>query len=181
MEYSSIAKRYALSLTEAVLTLNLSLEKTLSELNIFIEIFNSEESLKQLLLNPSIGKQDKKEVLSKIFNKEEISPTTQNLFLVLLDKDRLSLITSIREEFSNQVQEAKKETIATVKSAVALSEKQTVRIKNKLMNLFNKKDVIIKTEIDPSLIGGITINIGSQRIDANVINSFKDFKKAIVN
>ncbi|MFC2140394.1 ATP synthase F1 subunit delta [Candidatus Auribacterota bacterium] len=179
MKHLSIAQRYALALLDAALALNIPLENIEADLNIFLEIWNKNISLQKILLNPIISKEDKKNILKEIIEEIELLEIFTNLIFILTDKDRLNILSLISEIFSQKVAEKNKKATAYIKSATKLSTTQEKRIKTKLAKLFNKSNILIETAVDSSLIGGMIINVGSERIDATVSNSLKELGRQL--
>lgn len=179
MRYLAAAKRYALALQEAAQELKIPQERTAEELIVLTEIWNTNTVIQKILLNPVINKAEKKTIIKKILDSTKFSAICGNLLLILVDKDRLNILPAISEIFSQYVAKEKKKAAAFIKSATKLSLKQKERIKNKLSKLFDKKDIVIQTETDSSLLGGMVINIGSERIDATVKNKLQEIQQAI--
>lgn len=98
-----------------------------------------------------------------------------NFLTQLAEQDRLALLPSIYERFSLLQATDAKEIHAYVTSAYPMTPAQEFMLENRLATSFNA-NVILHVEVDPSLIGGITIKMGDKVIDDSVRGKLKQLK-----
>lgn len=97
MKEIAVGNRYALAIYDIAKDLN-RLEEMYKELKVVMETYELNNDFKNFINHPLVKKEDKKEVLSKLFSKE-FSEETINLLHYLIDKSRLSQIKAIVTEY----------------------------------------------------------------------------------
>ncbi|GFH10068.1 uncharacterized protein HaLaN_05316 [Haematococcus lacustris] len=93
---------------------------------------------------------------------------TNNFLNLLVQKDRLSLLEEICEEFEELYCKLTDTQVATLRSAVKLEQEQQFLIASKLQELTGSKNIKLKPTIDTSLIAGFIVEYGSSQIDLSV-------------
>ena len=74
----------------------------------------------------------------------------------------------ILQQFQAKVRELKQAVLAEVISAVELSDEQKETVRQKVQRMTEARSVELETRVDPDLIGGVIIQIGSQVLDASI-------------
>ncbi|MEO1465046.1 MAG: ATP synthase F1 subunit delta [Cyanobacteria bacterium J06633_1] len=139
----------------------------------FGETFRSLESLlseskefKDFVLNPVIKNEDKKSVLKQVMG--DSNPYIVNFMMLLVDKRRIVFLESIADQYLSLLRKLNQTVLAEVTSAQELTDEQKGNIVNKVKGIVEAKDVELKASVDPSLIGGVIIKVGSKVIDASL-------------
>lgn len=139
----------------------------------FGETFRDLESLlsesrefKDFVLNPVIKNEDKKSVLKQVMG--DANPYLLNFIMLLVDKRRIIFLESIVEQYLSLLRQLNQTVLAEVISAQELNDEQKDRIVEKVKGIVEARDVELKTSVDPSLIGGVIIKVGSKVIDASL-------------
>ncbi|MGB7486587.1 MAG: ATP synthase F1 subunit delta, partial [Phormidesmis sp.] len=88
--------------------------------------------------------------------------------MLLVDKGRIYLVKPILQQFQAQVRELKQTVLAEVISAIELSDEQKETVRQKVQGMTKANAVELETKVDPDLIGGVIIQIGSQVLDASI-------------
>jgi len=70
--------------------------------------------------------------------------------------------------------------LADVKTVIPLTEEEKKTLMTKLENKYDKK-IILKEEIDESIIGGVFIKVGNDVIDGTIRNKLKEMRKLVLN
>lgn len=91
----------------------------------------------------------------------------ERFLFLLLKKGRIALLPTIIEELLRLKREKEGISEAYVRSAVPLSPQEKDRLIKALENRFHKK-IVLKEEVDPSLIGGLTVEVEGNLIDASL-------------
>lgn len=140
----------------------------------FGDIFRSLSSLlsesqefKDFVLNPVVKGEDKKAVLKKVLG-SDASPYLVNFMMLLVDKRRIVFLEPIVEQYLNLLRKLNQTVLAEVTSATELSESQKQDVVEKVKAIAEARDVELKTSVDPDLIGGVIIKVGSKVIDASI-------------
>ena len=139
----------------------------------FGETFRDLESLlsesrefKDFVLNPVIKNEDKKSVLKQVMG--DANPYLLNFIMLLVDKRRIIFLESIVEQYLSLLRQLNQTVLAEVTSAQELNDEQKNRIVEKVKGIVEARDVELKTSVDPNLIGGVIIKVGSKVIDASL-------------
>ncbi|NJL52899.1 MAG: F0F1 ATP synthase subunit delta [Hydrococcus sp. SU_1_0] len=142
--------------------------------NQFGETFRSLDSLlseskdfKDFVLNPVIKGEDKKAVLKQVLG-SDANPFLVNFMMLLVDKRRIVFLEAIVEQYLNLLRKLNQTVLAEVTSATELNDSQKQSITEKVKAIADARDVELKTSIDPDLIGGVIIKVGSKVIDASL-------------
>jgi F-type H+-transporting ATPase subunit delta len=173
-----IARRYAKALMK-IGQQDGSYERYCEELNAFASLFEKEEKLREVLINPVFGIPQRQGVIKGIGNKLGLSQITLNFLHILVDKNRiryLSEITSIYQEF---VDEAAGRARVLLVTAYDLTEDKLQKLTHGLEELVGKK-VIMEVERDPALIGGVVAKIGGMLYDGSIKTQLEILKETLV-
>lgn len=166
-----IANPYAEALLELSKTSNL-IEQTSQDLSLISQMMSESYELKSLLMNPLIVNNVKKKVLTQIFT-PQISDFVLKFLFVLIDRRRIAVLSIVIEKYLDLAYEVE-ETIVTEISVVSnLTELQQSDLIEKIKIMTAGKKVKLITNIDPSLIGGFILKIGSKVIDASLSGKLK--------
>jgi len=98
----------------------------------------------------------------------EANPYLTNFLMLLVDKRRIVFLAQVVEQYLSLLRELNQVALAEVISAQELSEAQRNAVVDRVKGITNARDVELKTSIDPDLIGGVIIKVGSQVIDASI-------------
>ncbi len=132
-----------------------------------IDLLKSSADLKQLLENPIVEHDLKKNVLRQVLS-NQLRPTMLNFVLLLVDRGRIAFLDRICERYQELLREINQTVLAEVTSAVELSDSQKDSIRQKVMEMTNARSVELKTALDSELLGGVIIKVGSQVVDASL-------------
>ena len=126
-----IADRYAEALVEIAKGEKLTYERISSDLAIVEDTLSQSVDLDEVLKNPLISIEDKKEIINKVFS-SEIDPLMVNFLKVLVDKDRFSTLREVIISFNIFLDKINNISRVKVTSAVELSQDAKNRLKEKL-------------------------------------------------
>ncbi len=132
-----------------------------------LEILGSSEELKQFLMNPLIAADAKKQVLQQIAG-NDLHPFFVNFLKLIVDKGRIVFVDSILRQYQELLRSLNKTVLAEVTSAVELSQEQQSSIREKVAKMTGATHVELQTTLNPDLLGGVIIKVGSQVIDASL-------------
>ncbi len=163
---SEIAEPYAQAL------MSLAQQKELSDrfgdsLRSLESLFAESPEFSDFIANPIIKAEQKKAVLKQVMGDDE-NPYLVNFLMLLVDKRRIIFLEAIAKQYLNLLRQLNQTVLAEVTSAKELSESQKQGIIAKVKAIAEAGDVELKTTIDPDLIGGVIIKIGSKVIDASI-------------
>ena len=91
-----------------------------------------------------------------------------NLLKLLADRQRIGLLDSVLSRLIELYREQRNIALATVTSAAALSEDQQNELLKKIQLIAGTDNLELKLNVDPALLGGFIVNVGSKVIDASL-------------
>lgn len=172
-----VSKRYALALFDAGLELD-KIDDFKNELDFLRAVFHDEKQLMDLLSHPRIKRDDKKELINKIF-KNKLSLELINFLYILIDKRRESNILDIIKRYNIFFNEYKDIVNVVAMTAVPMEENS----KNNLVEVLSKKlnkTIKLSNEIDKSVIGGVLLKIEDKVIDGTLKGQLDSISKVII-
>lgn len=134
--------------------------------------------LSMLVSSPLIGRADAAKAVAALSTAMKLDKTTGNFIGVLADNGRLSQLPAVIRLYRRLAAEARGETTAEVVSAHPLSTDQVKALQTKLAARVGR-DVAIDATVNPDLLGGITIKLGSQMIDASIRTKLNTLAQAM--
>jgi F-type H+-transporting ATPase subunit delta len=159
------AKKYAKTLLDRV-----GIEKApqaLSELNAINDLMVKSKEFKSLLVNPQFTIQEREEFVKQIAGKLKISDAIIKYVLNLTERMLIIHLSEIIRIATSLYLEKKKRTKAVITTPVQISKSHEEKLLTSLKKL-TERDVDIEYVIDPSLIGGILIKVGSNMYDTSI-------------
>jgi len=172
---NSTSKSYALALYELAKE-NSELNKVADGMNGFKALLSESSDFKEMLLNPTIVKEDKRDVIFAIADQNNFSKVLKKFLGFVAMKNRLFFLGKIIEGFLNLVSDNKGELKAKLVSSKKLSTEEQKKIQIELSKDF-KSPLNINYEYDPDLIAGLIIQIGSVMVDTSIKTKLKKLEK----
>ncbi|HSC48875.1 MAG TPA: ATP synthase F1 subunit delta [Gaiellaceae bacterium] len=121
--------------------------------------------LRELLRNPQVDPRARAAALEDVLGDAE--ELLRNFLLVLADKGRTSQLEEIAREFERRIAEHEGTIHAELTTAVELSDEEADKLLGQIEQASGRK-VEATRSVDPDLIGGIVLQVGSYRLDASV-------------
>ena len=178
---SIVLSKVAVPYAEALLDLaksNDSLKETTNDMNIVSQFLANSSDLKKFLGNHLITKAAKKNVVKDILG-EQIDGRTLKFLLLLVERGRIENLDSIAQKFLELSFKQESIEIAKITSSIQLSADQQKEIAEKLKIITGAKQIKLALKIDPQLIGGFTIEIGSKMIDTSIRGQLKQISSLL--
>jgi F-type H+-transporting ATPase subunit delta len=163
---NSIATPYA----EALLQVTESRKETdtvADQAKGLLALWNESPELRAAMGSPVLEPEAKKAALAKLFA-DELTPSVQNLLKLLADRQRIAVLDAVLVRFLELYRDLRGITLAQVTSATALTDEQRQQLNDKVQAIAGTKDVEFDLKVDPSLIGGFVVSMGSRVIDASL-------------
>jgi ATP synthase F1 delta subunit len=137
-----------------------------------------DRKLLAFLESPQILDEDKEAVVRRVF-RERVHPLVVDLLLLLLDKHRISHLPDILEMFQRRLDEYRGILKARVVTAVPLPDEEAERLRRNLEARTGKK-VVLEREVDPSILGGVTVILGNRIIDGSLRNGLEKVRQYLL-
>ncbi len=106
-------------------------------------------------------------------------PEVRNLVLLLVRRRRIRLLRRIFEEFGRLANEYRGVAVAEVTSAVPLEDADKAVVIRQLSELTGKR-VLLRTRVDPSILGGLIVRIGDKLIDGSVRTRLERLRETLI-
>ena len=133
--------------------------------------------LVKLSKTPTVEKEEKLGLIESAF-KGKLSGYVFNFLMVLTDAGRLDHFSKITEYFGERTNEYLGIAEITVITCQPLTDKARKELTDKMAKLLGKK-IVMKEEIDPSIIGGIVVKNGNTTLDGSVRAKLRALKNEI--
>ena len=172
---NSTSKSYALALYELSKE-NSELDKIENEMKALHLLLKESSDFQEMILNPMVPKDDKKNVILLIANKNNFSENLKKFLGFIAIKNRLFFLNNIIESFLNLVSNSKGELKAKLISSKELSTDEKKKIQSELSKDF-KSSLNLDYKYDPELIAGLIIQVGSVMIDTSIKTKLKKLEK----
>ena len=176
---ASLAGRYAVALFELASESGI-VTAVESDLETLGAALAESAELRSVTTNPELSRKAQAEAIAAVAAHLGLSDLTRNFLGVLAGNRRLSSLGDMIRAFQTIAAAQRGEVTAEVTSAHALSDEQLAQLKDKL-TARQGRTVKLKPSVDPDLLGGLVVTIGSQRIDGSIrtrLNSLAQAMKA---
>jgi ATP synthase F1 delta subunit len=131
--------------------------------------FQKNERLNQISNNPAMLPREKLAVIQPLLEKMKLDKLTQNLVVLLIRNKRLAQLSKVVEAYSALCADARGEVRARIVSADPLSKEQVAALTGALQKKIESwQKLSVVTEVDPSIIGGLKIEVGDKGADLSI-------------
>ncbi len=161
-----LAQRYAKALFELADEAR-SLDAVAGDLKTIRALLADSADLVRLVRSPLIGRDAQARALDAVLAKAGISDLVRRFVGVVARNRRLFALDGMAESFLAELARRRGEMTAEVVSAHPLSEAQTVKLSDELKRALGAR-VDVALSVDPSLLGGLIVRVGSRMIDSSL-------------
>ena len=142
-----------------------------------LDIIEKEEDLHLFIDSPTISAEEKKKVITAIFE-GKICTELLNFLYVLVDKRRITHLAGMMKVYKDLVDKEEGVSYGTVYSVEKLSQERLAQVEEETSQLLQVK-VKLTNELDPGLIGGVKVLVEGKLIDASLRKKFDDMASSI--
>ncbi len=139
----------------------------MEEVEQVLQIWKDNPEMKQLLTHPKIPKEERRDIVKEVFH-DRVSEIMEGFLVTLVDKDRIRELEDVGSFFMGTVKEYKNIGVATVTTAVEMTDEQKRQVVDRLLSLTKYVEFETDYRVDGSLIGGMVIRIGDRVVDGSV-------------
>ena len=173
MSSKRIAVRYATPLLELAEEQSV-LDKVSKDIQSFLTLYEGNRDFQLMLASPIIPHLKKASILGNLF-KGKIEPLTNRFFQTIARKNRENLLGEIAEEFIRLYHDRMGIQEAVVTTPFELDASLRASFE-KVVKDISGKEPLLKEKVDPSLIGGYTIQMGDRKLDDSVSGQLRSLK-----
>ncbi|MCC6889797.1 MAG: F0F1 ATP synthase subunit delta [Hyphomicrobiales bacterium] len=174
---SGMAGRYATALFELALE-EQALDAVRRDLDRFDTLVAGSPDLQRLMRSPAFTAEEQTRALSAVLDQADIGGFAARFLKVVASNRRLFAVGDMTRAFRTLVAHHRGETSATVTVAEPPSETHLAAIKDALKAV-TKKDVQIEVKVDPAIIGGLIVKLGSRMVDTSLRTKLNAMKQAM--
>ena len=174
---SGMAGRYATALFELAREAG-ALDAVEADLDRFEALIADSPDLARLVRSPVFGAAEQAKALTAVLDRTAIGGLAANFLLLVTANRRLFAVRDMIRGFSTLVARHKGEVTAQVTVAETLGDRHLAALKDAL-NAVTGKDVALDVTVDPAIIGGLVVKLGSRMVDASLKTKLNSLKHAM--
>jgi F-type H+-transporting ATPase subunit delta len=163
---SGVAERYASALFDLARDES-SIEKIEGELSNVSAMLDESSDFRRLVESPVFSAEEQEKAIGSVADSAQIAGLTGNFLRLVARNRRLFAIPGIIRAFHEMSAKHRGEVTAEVTSAHALSDEQVAALKSALKTKLGK-DVTLQARVNPALLGGLVVKVGSRMIDTSL-------------
>lgn len=175
MSNPRLAQRYAKSLIDLATEMK-QLEPVYNDMLFFQQITKSSREFVTLLNSPIIHADKKQKIISAIAG-DKITSLTDAFIKLLCIKGREDNLSEIINSFISQYQKIKGIHLATLTTAIPVSDAVKSEFETKIKSSAKIDHLILETKVKDDLIGGFVLEMEGKLIDASILRDLNDIKK----
>lgn len=175
---SIIADRYATALIDLG-GKNNCLDQFNNDLAAIVGVFKENKDFSLFIEHPTLPPNEKKDLIKKVFE-GTVSIYILNLIMLLIDKNRITLLANIYEHYNSLLNKKRNVMLAQVTTAININEEIVNKLKAKLEEKFNGLNIQISTNVNPDIIAGMIVKIGDRVIDGSIKTKIENMKKQLI-
>jgi F-type H+-transporting ATPase subunit delta len=175
---SGMAGRYASALFELALE-NKAVDSVRKDLEQFDAFIAGSADLNRLVRSPVFDADEQLKALSAILDKAGIKGLAANFVRVITTNRRLFAVRDMIRAYRGLVARHKGEVVAQVTVAEKLNDKNLDALKSALKSVTGGKDIDLDVKVEPAIIGGLIVKVGSRMVDSSLRTKLNAIKFAM--
>jgi F-type H+-transporting ATPase subunit delta len=176
-QIAGLALRYATAVFELAAE-ERSIDTLASDLARLKALLSSSAELNRLVRSPLFTREDQAKGMQAVLAQAGASPLTRKLVLLLAEKRRLFALNDVIRSFEQLLAKHRGEVAAEVTSARALSAEEAADLKRVLKDKLGREPKL-ELHVDPTLLGGLKLKIGSRMIDSSLRSKLDGLRAAM--
>ncbi|MBV6405911.1 MAG: ATP synthase F1 subunit delta [Flavobacteriales bacterium] len=175
MNIAPVAYRYARSLMDLALEKGL-LDGVHGDMRLVAATCANSRELRSLLRSPVVKPDAKGRILEQVFG-GKVGAVTSTFMGILVRKGREVLLPHVAEAFTELYKQHKGIITVQVVSAAALDDKARAQVRSMAEERHPGRTIDLQEQVDPALIGGLSIRIGDEQVDGTVSRRLADLRR----
>jgi F-type H+-transporting ATPase subunit delta len=175
---SGMAGRYARALFELALDAK-TVDAVKTDLETFDRMVGESADLRRLVRSPVFGAEEQGRALAAVLDKAGIAGLAANFLRFITANRRLFAVRDMIRDYRKLVAHWKGEISAEVTAAEKLSDAHLEELKNALKSVTGGQAVDLNVKLDPAIIGGLTVKLGSRMVDSSLRTKLNAIKHAM--
>ncbi|HEY3912716.1 MAG TPA: F0F1 ATP synthase subunit delta [Stellaceae bacterium] len=174
---SALAERYAAALLE-IAEERRALDEVASDLRQLRAMLATSRDLARLMRSPVLSRQEQARAVGALARGAELSPLVRDFLAVVANNRRLFAVPAMIDAYLAELAKRRGEVTAAVTTAQPLSEAQLEALAEQLRHTVGRR-VFIDARVDPRLLGGLIVQVGSRMIDGSVDSKLRRLQLAM--
>jgi F-type H+-transporting ATPase subunit delta len=174
---SGLAERYAAALFELADERH-ALDGVAGDLRALRGMLHESADLSRLIRSPVLSREEQGKAIALVAERAELSQLTRDFLAVAARNRRLFAVPAMIEAYLAQLAERRGEVTAEVTAAQPLTEAQSGALSDQLRRAVGSQ-VAVDLKIDPALIGGMVVKIGSRMVDGSLRSKLQRLRLAL--
>jgi F-type H+-transporting ATPase subunit delta len=154
------------------------LEETLENLKEFVDVLHESEELKEFFYGVHIPEAQKRRAIDALT--EEMTTSTTNFLKVLIDNGRTEIFEDVVPRYEDLVEEYQGKVEVELTTAVELSDETLDRVRSRLGEILDGREILLETNIRPELLGGAIVRVGERQIDASIRGQLQGLREGML-
>ena len=173
----SAVSTYAEALFEAALERE-ELEETLENLKEFVDALHESEELREFFYGVHIPEAQKRRAIDALT--EEMTTSTRNFLKILIDNGRAEILEDVVPRYEDLVEEYQGKVDVELTTAVELSDEMLDRVRSRLGEILDGREILLETNVNPDLLGGAIVRVGERQIDASIRGQLQGLREQML-
>ncbi len=174
---TGLADRYAAALFELAESEKL-LDDVAADLEQVARLIDESDDFRRLIRSPVISRENQAGALTALAKKAGLQDLTRRFLGVLARNRRLFVLPAVIRAFLDMISAGRGETAADVVSAQPLTDAQLSDLRAALKKAVGT-DVAVHAAVDPALLGGLVVKVGSRMIDSSLNTQLQQLRLAM--
>ena len=172
-----MAGRYAAALFDLAREAN-TIDAVKGELNRFDALIGESPELGRLVRSPVFSAEEQLRALGAVLERAGIGGLTEKFLKLVTSNRRLFAVRDMIKAFAALVADHKGEAMAEVTVAEVLKDEHVAALKSALKSV-SGKDIDLSIKIDPAIIGGLVVKLGSRMVDSSLRTKLNAIRHAM--
>ena len=149
------------------------------ELGRLSDLIDESQDLRKLLETPILSREEQKRAITTVMEKAGADSLTLKVLGTLASNGRLSVLPHVIQAFQQEHARRRGKVSAEVTSAIPLDDNRKSVVEKTVARLAGSDKVLLSMRVDPSLIGGLVVRIGSRMIDTSIKTKLSRLESAM--
>ncbi|HEY9647038.1 MAG TPA: ATP synthase F1 subunit delta [Chroococcidiopsis sp.] len=168
---SEICEPYAQALMSLAQANDL-VDRVGEDVSYLLSLLAESDDLSAFLSSPLMRQDVKKGVLRQVVG-EQVHPYVLSFLMLLVDRGRILFLDGVCRQFQAMLRTLRQTVLAEVITAVELTDEQQDAIRTRVKSMVSANQVDLDITLNPELIGGVIIKVGSQVIDLSITGQLR--------
>ena len=157
---------------------NNALDDVAKDLGLLQELIDESDDLSRMIKSPIISRDEQTRAMMAILDRGKFSDLTKKFIGLISSNRRLFAVIGIIDDYLSILSNKRGEITADVVSAVPLSKDQEGKLLEKLDSVVTG-EVSLRLNVDPGLLGGLVVKIGSRMVDSSISSKLQRLRLAM--